>query len=82
MNQAAELVFELANWKPSKIEHDLSKPQGVASRAADLTRAKKVLNWYPKVTYREGFEKTLSWYFSNRDKNSVKSKLEKLLMER
>jgi nucleoside-diphosphate-sugar epimerase len=82
MNQAAELVFELANWKPSKIEHDLSKPQGVASRAADLTRAKKVLNWYPKVTYREGFEKTLSWYFSNRDKNAVKSKLEKLLMER
>jgi nucleoside-diphosphate-sugar epimerase len=82
MNQAAELVFELVNWKPSKIVHDLSKPQGVASRAADLTKAKKVLNWSPKVTYREGFEKTISWYFANKDKNAVKSKLEKLLMER
>lgn len=82
MNQAAELVFELANWKPSKIEHDLSKPQGVASRAADLTEAKKVLNWSPKVTYREGFKKTISWYFANKDKNAVKNKLEKLLMER
>ena len=82
MNQAAELVFELANWKPSKIEHDLSKPQGVASRAADLTKAKEVLNWSPKVTYREGFEKTISWYFANKDKNAVKNKLEKLLMER
>ena len=82
MNQAAELVFELANWKPSKIEHDLSKPQGVASRAADLTEAKKVLNWSPKVTYREGFKKTISWYFANKDKTAVKNKLEKLLMER
>jgi nucleoside-diphosphate-sugar epimerase len=82
MNQAAELVFELVNWKPSKIVHDLSKPQGVASRAADLTKAKKVLNWSPKVTYREGFKKTISWYFANKDKNAVKSKLEKLLMER
>jgi nucleoside-diphosphate-sugar epimerase len=82
MNQAAELVFELVNWKPSKIVHDLSKPQGVASRAADLTKAKKVLNWSPKVTYREGFEKTISWYFANKDKNAVKSNLEKLLMER
>jgi nucleoside-diphosphate-sugar epimerase len=82
MNQAAELVFELVNWKPSKIVHDLSKPQGVASRAADLTKAKKVLNWSPKVTYREGFKKTISWYFANKDKNAVKSNLEKLLMER
>ncbi|MGW8289516.1 MAG: NAD-dependent epimerase/dehydratase family protein [Candidatus Bathyarchaeia archaeon] len=82
MNQAAKLVFELANWKPSKIEHDLSKPQGVASRAADLTKARETLNWSPRVTYREGFEKTLSWYFSTKDKNSVKSKLEQLLMER
>lgn len=82
MNQAAELVFELANWKPSKTEHDLSKPQGVASRAADLTKARETLNWSPRVTYREGFEKTLSWYFSTKDKNSVKSKLEQLLMER
>jgi nucleoside-diphosphate-sugar epimerase len=82
MNQAAELVFELVKWKPSKIVHDLSKPQGVASRAADLTKAKKVLNWSPKVTYREGFEKTISWYFANKDKNAVKSNLEKLLMER
>ena len=75
-------VFDIVNWKPSKIAYDLSKPQGVASRAADLTEAKEKLNWTPKVNYREGFEKTINWYFANKDKTSVKSKLEQLLMER
>lgn len=82
INQAAELVFDIVNWKPSKIANDLSKPQGVASRAADLTKAKEILSWAPKVNYREGFEKTIAWYFANKDKTSVKSKLEQLLMER
>jgi UDP-glucose 4-epimerase len=82
INKAAETVFNITNWKPSKIAYDRSKPQGVASRAADLTRAKKILNWAPKGNYREGFEKTISWYFANKDKTEVKSKLEQLLMER
>ena len=82
INQASELVFDIVDWKPSKIAYDRSKPQGVASRAADLTKAKKILNWAPKVNYREGFEKTISWYFANKDRTAVKSKLEQLLMER
>jgi UDP-glucose 4-epimerase len=82
INQAADLIFELANWKPKKVEHDLSKPQGVASRAADLTKARKVLNWVPKVSYREGFQKTIDWYFANHTVTAVKSNLEKSLVER
>lgn len=82
INQAAQLVFEIVNWKPSKIAYDLTKPQGVASRAADLTNAKDKLNWAPKVGYREGFEKTISWYFASKDRTKVKDKLDHLLMER
>lgn len=82
INQAAEIVFDIVKWKPTKITYDRSKPQGVASRAADLTKAKKKLNWTPKVNYREGFEKTINWYYANKDKTSVKNKLEQLLMER
>jgi UDP-glucose 4-epimerase len=82
INQAAELVFEITGWTPKDIKHDLSKPQGVASRAADLTRAKHVLGWEPKFTYREGFEKTIEWYKQNRDLSIVKENLESLLMER
>jgi UDP-glucose 4-epimerase len=82
INQAAELIFELVGWKPKKVIHDLSKPQGVASRAADLTKARQVLGWVPKVSYREGFEKTIDWYFASHDIASVRLNLEKRLLER
>lgn len=82
INQAARLVFELANWKPKQIIHDLSKPQGVASRSADLKMASEKLGFEPKISYREGFEKTIRWYFSNKNPNHVKSNLERLLIER
>lgn len=82
INQAAELVFEIIGWRPKQIKHDLSKPQGVASRAANLTRAIGMLGWEPKISYREGFKKTIKWYFANKNKKEVKANLEKLLMER
>lgn len=82
INQATELVFSIVGWRPSRVVHDLSKPQGVASRAADLTRARRVLGWEPKVSYAEGFKRTIEWYFGNKDKKLVKANLEKMLIER
>jgi UDP-glucose 4-epimerase len=82
INQAAELVFDIVGWKPKRIKHDLSKPQGVTSRAADLNRARKILEWEPKVSYYEGFKKTIAWYFSFRDKKDVEANLDRLLLER
>ncbi|MEM4244290.1 MAG: NAD-dependent dehydratase, partial [Candidatus Bathyarchaeia archaeon] len=82
LNQAAELVFDIVGWRPKRIIHDLSKPQGVASRAADLTKARSVLGWAPKVSYKEGFQKTIDWYFASHDVAAVKENLEKALFER
>jgi len=82
LNQAAEIVFDIASWRPEVVEHDLSKPQGVASRAADLTKAKKVLAWVPKTSYRDGFEKTVKWYFATKNKEQVAKHLDLLLLER
>jgi nucleoside-diphosphate-sugar epimerase len=82
INEASEIVFQIAKWRPSKMFYDLSKPQGVASRAADISKAEKFLGWHPKVSYEEGFKKTIEWYFANKDAKVVKAKLEKLLMER
>ncbi|MEM2135864.1 MAG: NAD-dependent epimerase/dehydratase family protein [Candidatus Jordarchaeaceae archaeon] len=81
IDQAAEMIFDIVGWRPKKIIHDLSKPEGVASRAADLTRARKIIG-EPKVSYREGFKKTIEWYFTNKNREEVKSKLDTLLMER
>ena len=82
LNEAADIVFNITGWKPKKIEHDISKPQGVASRAADIQKGKDLLGWQPKVSYTEGFKKTIQWYFSNKDEKVVKSNLNKLLLER
>jgi nucleoside-diphosphate-sugar epimerase len=82
INQAARLVFEIVNWEPKQIIHDLSKPQGVASRSADLKMAREKLGFEPKVSYREGFEKTIQWYFSNKNIDHIRSNLERLLIER
>jgi nucleoside-diphosphate-sugar epimerase len=82
LNESAEMVFDIAKWRPKEVFHDVSKPQGVASRAADLTRARTQFNWAPKVGYAEGFRKTIDWYFKNKDKAAVKANLERLLNER
>ena len=42
-------------------KHDLTKPQGVRGRNADLTLVRKVLDWEPKVSLEEGLEKTYRW---------------------
>lgn len=82
LNQAADLVFDISGWRPKLITHELSKPQGVASRAADLSRARKILKWEPRKSYKEGFTETIEWYFSKKNKEEVKHNINKLLIER
>jgi UDP-glucose 4-epimerase len=82
INQARDLVFKIINWKPDRTISDTTKPQGVASRAADLSRAKTVLEFVPKVSYEEGFKKTINWYVTHKVLDQVRANLDKLLMER
>lgn len=82
INDAAELVFDILNWRPREIKRDLTKPQGVASRAADLTKAKQLLGWRPKVSYQEGFKRTIDWYANTKSRKEVKLSLANILMQR
>lgn len=82
LDQAAELIFDIVGWRPKQIKHDLSKPEGVASRAADLTNARSILRWEPKVSYQEGFKRTIDWYFTHKSIEEVKANIERLLLER
>jgi len=76
----AEKIFEIMNWRPSKIIYDTSKPIGVLSRGLDITRAKQLLGWKPKVSLEEGLRKTIEWYISTRMRRGYVN--EKLLIER
>jgi nucleoside-diphosphate-sugar epimerase len=60
INELADMIIEISGKKITK-EHNLSAPQGVRGRNADLTLAKKVLKWTPKVPLEKGLATTYTW---------------------
>lgn len=82
INEAAEIVFDGIGWHPEAIARDITKPTGVASRAASLDRARRVLEWEPRIDYRDGFARTIDWYVRTKDPAFVRANLERLLLER
>lgn len=60
INELADIITKIAGKKVTK-KHDLSAPQGVRGRNADLTLVKKVLGWEPKIDLEEGLAKTYKW---------------------
>ena len=60
IDELADIIIEISGKKITK-KHDLSKPQGVRGRNADITLARKILGWEPKVSLEDGLEKTYKW---------------------
>ncbi|MBL7959078.1 SDR family oxidoreductase [bacterium] len=59
--QFAEIIIELTNSK-SKIIHKPLPQDDPAVRRPDISKAKRVLGWEPKVDIREGLSKTIEFY--------------------
>ena len=57
-------------------------PTGPLNRVADYSLAKKLLGWEPSVGFMEGLHRTIDWYFANKDREQVKSILQRMLIER
>lgn len=77
-----ETIFEIVGWHPNEIAKDLSKPQGVASRAADNTYMKKIFGWEPRVSISEGLSRTIGWYSQLEGRPKTIAALEELLESR
>jgi GDP-D-mannose 3',5'-epimerase len=60
INQLVDMVAALSG-KTLKKRHDLTKPQGVRGRNADLTVMRSTLRWEPKITLENGLDQTYSW---------------------
>jgi nucleoside-diphosphate-sugar epimerase len=60
VNELVEIVANIAGKKIIK-RHNLSKPQGVRGRNADITLMKKALGWEPRVSLEEGLKVTYEW---------------------
>jgi GDP-D-mannose 3', 5'-epimerase len=70
VDELVDIVSTVAGKSLVK-RHDTSRPQGVRGRNSDNSRLKKVLNWEPKISLREGLVPTYRWIeaqMSNRAK--------------
>ena len=80
MIEVANTIFDLVGWRPSEIFFDTSKPTGAVSRALDIRRAREVLGWEPKVSFRDGLESTIDWYLTTHNGSTPTD--ERILLER
>lgn len=60
VNDMAKMVIEISG-KDLKIEHDLTKPQGVRGRNSDNTKIKDMLGYAPKQDLKEEMTKLYNW---------------------
>jgi dTDP-glucose 4,6-dehydratase len=62
IKEFAELVNELVDNKGGTITKDLRTKDDPQVRQPDITRATTLLGWAPKVSLREGLERTIPWF--------------------
>jgi nucleoside-diphosphate-sugar epimerase len=60
IDELADIIIGISGKTITK-KYDLSSPQGVRGRNADISLARKVLRWQPKVSLEEGLSKTYKW---------------------
>lgn len=69
MIEAVNLIFEILEWRPKKIIFDKTKPEGVKTRALDIKKAKKLMNWEPEYNLKKGLAKTIEWFVNEKPKS-------------
>jgi nucleoside-diphosphate-sugar epimerase len=62
--EIANLIKELTN-SDSKITFNPLPIDDPVRRCADLTKAKKILNWQPTTPLKEALKKTIAWFKDN-----------------
>ncbi|MGD0644425.1 MAG: NAD-dependent epimerase/dehydratase family protein [Candidatus Bathyarchaeia archaeon] len=62
INDLADIIIRISGKAITK-KHDLQAPQGVRGRNADISLARQVLKWEPKVSLEEGLSKTYKWIY-------------------
>jgi len=60
IDELADMIIGISG-KDIQKEYDLTAPQGVRGRNADLTKVRKQIGWEPKVGLEEGLAKTYNW---------------------
>ena len=82
--KVVDAAREVLNYtgQTAKLEFHPEMPTGPYNRVADNSRGKELLGWEPKVSFWDGLHLTADWYFANKDREEVRSILERMLTER
>ena len=75
VSDAANMVLEMTGHQAEIVTRP-EMPTGPLNRVADNTLARKLLDWEPKVSFREGLQRTIDWYYASKDRNQVRRILE------
>lgn len=67
IKKIAEIIAANVPGGPIEIVWDTSKPKGDAKRLMDMTRAKELLGFTPRISIHQGIKETIDWYKANRD---------------
>ena len=59
--ELAEKIKKFTNSKSNIVYHDLPVDDPLVRRP-DITKAKTILNWEPKINFDEGIQKTIEWF--------------------
>lgn len=62
LRDVVAMIFEITGWRPKKIRYDTTKPEGVKTRALDISAAYRRMHWKPTHDLRQGLEKTIAWF--------------------
>jgi dTDP-glucose 4,6-dehydratase len=62
VNQVAEILKEIMNRKDLKNVHANPRPTDIRHGYADVSKAKRMLGFHPKVPLKEGLIKLVNWY--------------------
>ena len=60
INEMIQIIEEIADYKVKK-NYQLDKPKGVRGRSSDNSYVYKKIGWKPKLTLRDGLQKTYVW---------------------
>jgi len=60
IDELADIIIKISGKRITKV-YDLSKPQGVRGRNADLSFVTKAIGWKPETPLEVGLERTYKW---------------------
>ena len=64
VNQVAETLKEIMNKEDLKNVHDAPRPTDIRHGYADIRKAKKILGYTPKFSFKEGMAQLVNWYIT------------------